>query len=248
MSEQARKTKPVSRRRRKSKSKKLVTKRQPNAPAVAEGVPSPTGARKSDFLQILDLMKVGGSHSNGQVYCIGAGATRLTFQSQQHRALNLIWALKEKWRRENLSNFKSKTVVVIGAGLAGITAALAAKEVGATVTLIERKGEVLHLQRGTQMRFIHPNIYDWPADHAVERMTDLPILNWGAGMAARVVEVLLEQWLSLAGTVERRFNFDVRELLTLGNRRTLLTAEGTDAHRPTNHNAENDVLILAVGF
>ena len=44
------------------------------------------------------------------------------------------------------------------AGLAGVTAALAARQAGAEVTLLERKPDVLHFQRGSQLRHVISNL------------------------------------------------------------------------------------------
>jgi threonine dehydrogenase-like Zn-dependent dehydrogenase len=114
---------------------------------------------------VLEHMRVSGPYPN--TYFIGSKSIRLTFLSQQVRAFNLIWALQEK-------RCLGKSVAVIGGGLAGMTAALAAQEAGAAVTLYERKADLLHLQRGCQLRFIHPNVYDWPDPESSDAFTRLP--------------------------------------------------------------------------
>src|SRR5262245_56704238 len=86
---------------------------------------------------ILDRLRIPGY---AHVYWVGRKALRLTFLSQQHRALNLIWALHED--QQLLAKTK---VTVVGAGLAGLTAAFAAHQLGAEVTLIESKLVPLHL-------------------------------------------------------------------------------------------------------
>jgi pyridine nucleotide-disulfide oxidoreductase len=194
-----------------------------------------------------------------RVYAIGAAASRLTFLSQQHRALNLIWALRVKGEL-----LPETRVAVVGGGLAGVTAAAGAHLLGAKVTLLERKAEILHLQRGTQLRFIQPNIYDWPDAGSENPFTDLPFFNWGAGMAASVVETILRQWGQIAGLVSERLNHDVRQVRVLPDRTVSLTAEGPIGFRNWRAGAASapsappeasgiyrdvfDLVILAVGF
>lgn len=193
------------------------------------------------------------------VYGVGIGATRLTFLSQQHRALNLVWALRVAGKLPARAR-----VAVVGAGLAGVTAAAAAHLLGAEVTLIERHSELLHLQRGTQLRYVLPHIYDWPEVGSGDPFTDLPFFNWGAGMAATIVETILRQWGRIAGGVTLRLSHDVRQIRTQPDGRMLVRAEAsitprTGAATPARAAmpADNttgvfqdafDVVILAVGF
>ena len=154
--------------------------------------------------RILDRLAIGEGYPN--VYWIGRKAVRLTFLSQQQRALNLIWALHKTG-----SLGSSKRVTIVGAGLAGLTAAVAAKRVGAEVTILEAKDDALHLQRGCQLRFVHPHILDWPENRANDPLTDLPCLNWGAGMAAKVANTVLEQWAAFRENIIERYGHEVRD-------------------------------------
>src|SRR4051794_33604954 len=84
------------------------------------------------------------------------GAGPVAVYSQQVRALKLVWALGQ----EKLS--PNDAVVVIGGGIAGVTAGAAAALHGADVTILEQGEELLHLQRGCHTRYLHPRIYEWP--------------------------------------------------------------------------------------
>jgi hypothetical protein len=184
--------------------------------------------------QILDKMAV--SPDRPSVYYLGNKAARLTFLSQQHRAFNLVWALHEKGKLKG-------RIAVIGGGVAGMTAAVAAHQAGAEVTLLERKSELLHLQRGSHLRFVHPNIYDWPDPKWECSFTELPCLNWGAGMAGTVVEILLRQWEQVRGGIKTLLRHDVREIRYLGDTKPVLIVNGSRQHQ-----ARYDSVIVAVGF
>src|SRR3712207_744887 len=88
------------------------------------------------------------------IYAIGYGSKQVTIYSQQVRALRLIFALQQQGFL-----FPKAEMVVVGAGIAGLTAAAAAALCGAHVTVLEQAEELLHLQRGCHTRYLHPRIY-----------------------------------------------------------------------------------------
>jgi hypothetical protein len=192
---------------------------------------------KSDEETILERLAV---LPDSNIFWIGKRAVRLTFLSQQQRALNLVWALNRTGKL-----VAGSKVAVVGAGLAGLTAAFAAHQLGSKVVLFERRSVPLHLQRGCQLRFIHPHILDWPALHSDVRLTNLPCLNWGAGMAEDVSSMVLEGWLSVEREIESRYNCHVRSVDTTGaGLLPILKGEGQDQ----NFDYVCDCVILAVGF
>src|SRR5262245_50706809 len=91
------------------------------------------------------------------VFALGSFARQVTFASQQTRALNLIWAL---FRADRLS--PGRHIAVVGAGLGGLTAAVAALTKGCRVDLFDQASQPCPIQRGNDSRFIHPNILRWP--------------------------------------------------------------------------------------
>jgi hypothetical protein len=171
------------------------------------------------------------------VYWIGRKAARLTFLSQQQRALNLVWALQSTGKIRETSQ-----VTVVGAGLVGLTAAYAALQVGASVTLVERHMVPMHLERGSQLRFIHPTILDWPLAISESVTTDLPCLNWGADTAARISATVIQQWKEIENRVDIHYGYELREIRSV-DRRPLFIAEGEN----TNYIKSCDCLILAIG-
>jgi FAD dependent oxidoreductase len=126
------------------------------------------------------------------VYVLGSFANHVTIHSQQRRAFNLIWALFKSGRLK-----EGSSVTVIGGGFAGLTAAAAAQQRGAGVTLFEKEFALLNLQIGNHTRYLHPNLYDWPQPGSEDESTALPFLNWRAGPSSSVSKTVKAEWESL---------------------------------------------------
>jgi hypothetical protein len=122
-------------------------------------------------------------------FILGCFDQRVTLYSQQVRALNLIFSLLEEQRI-----VPGDEILVIGAGVAGLTAAAAAALSGCKVTLLEKEQDVLPILRGNHTRWLHPNIYDWPRTGSHSPDARLPVLNWQAGLADAVCAQLLAEW------------------------------------------------------
>jgi hypothetical protein len=129
------------------------------------------------------------------LYVIGAFDSHVTVLSQQVRSLNLAWALVElsivPTRRET-----RRKLAIIGAGFAGLTfaAALLQKRAALYITIFEERDALLPLQQGSDSRWLHPQIYDWPAEGSEANAAMLPVLNWTAGRAFDVVVQVLWEW------------------------------------------------------
>ena len=111
----------------------------------------------------------------------------VTVYSQQVRALEFIWAL------DSAGSIEAKRVVVVGGGIAGVTASAAAILLGAHVTLLER-GEEFFTFSGLLHRYLHPRIYEWPHGNARRAGAGLPILNWTVGTASDVATRILADY------------------------------------------------------
>jgi hypothetical protein len=180
------------------------------------------------------------------LYVLGSYEGRVTIHSQQIRALNLVYALEHlgKLRKEKDGEVQ---VAVIGGGIGGMTAAVAAARLQVAVTVFERHSELLHNLRGCHTRHLHPNIYDWPQETASEKATKLPFLNWEAGSADAVAACLLDQWNKELATPERAITVHAPVQVCL--RSSLL--EGRRQVTVTSHPHQEltfDLVILAVGF
>lgn len=123
------------------------------------------------------------------VYAIVPAGGPVTFHAQQRRAFNLLWSLAE-----TKEIAIGGSVGIVGAGLAGMTAAAAAGMLGCKVTLFEGGALPFHQQRGNSTRYIHPNILDWPRKQASSKHTKLPYLNWTADYCDTVIREVEAQW------------------------------------------------------
>ncbi|MFL5381458.1 MAG: FAD-dependent oxidoreductase [Longimicrobiaceae bacterium] len=156
--------------------------------------------------RILELMTV---PDRPDVYLLGTYAKRLTLYSQQTRAINLVDAIH--WYRQP---WRDVSLAVVGGGVAGITAAARAAQLGARVTLFERLQGVLEIQRKSE-RWLHPTLYEWPFSGLDEHegRTQLPVMNWHAATAEKVADELTEEWNgSYQRMVTPYFNTEVLEI------------------------------------
>ncbi|MDM0037046.1 tetratricopeptide repeat protein [Variovorax sp. J22P271] len=169
------------------------------------------------------------------VYFLGPTASRVSFASQQRRALNLIWALNEARKLSGL------TVGVVGGGLAGMTAAAAAIACGADVWLFDAGQRLCWTQRETDIRYVHPTINFWPQE-PLTSITRWPFLNWFAAPASEVIHTVERQWEhEFARTAQVKLGVRVHGLDCHSGRVEILYGNGGARQRC-------HVAIIAVGF
>ena len=162
--------------------------------------------------QILKAAVVPGKSQ--RVYSIGSFSKRVNFLAQQRRALNLVWALSEDGRLEN-----KPRVAVIGGGLAGVTAAAALIAFDVAVDVFEKGGRVLHRQRKTAHRRVHPTINAWPFEK-ISVATELPFYDWSVGVSSEVAEAIASDFEKTMMDFEYDINVGVtaRDLAPIGTR------------------------------
>lgn len=140
-----------------------------------------------------------------RLYIVGAFDTGVTVYSQQIRALNLVWAGVSSGVIPSLSEGQDAlpgeevSIAIVGAGFAGLTvaAALLKKRANARIFLFEQRDALLPLQQGSDSRWLHPRIYDWPKAGSEASVAMLPLLNWTAARASDVVVQVLSQWRTI---------------------------------------------------
>jgi hypothetical protein len=176
------------------------------------------------------------------VFVLGCFEKRVTVYAQQVRALNLIDALLTENQIRPTAN-----VAIVGAGFAGMTAAVAlAKAVPtlARLDLFEATASALPLQHNSQ-RYLHPHFYDWPLEGANNKDAGLPIMNWTAGPAGKVSN-LLKKELDKA-TIESRL------ILHQGQKVTEIIPNDLGLVRVVIEEKSKvfpfyEIVILAIGF
>nr|MDQ2646003.1 FAD-dependent oxidoreductase [Myxococcota bacterium] len=122
------------------------------------------------------------------VYLLGTPASRITIADQQKRAFNLVASLVASGRVR-----PETAIAIVGAGVAGATAAVYATRLDLKVAVFEQHGDAMMIQQGSS-RWLHPNLYDWPRPNWSVRHTAFPCMNWTANTAANVVAELRAEW------------------------------------------------------
>ncbi|MFN0055678.1 MAG: FAD-binding protein [Planctomycetales bacterium] len=131
-------------------------------------------------------------------FVLGTFDRQVTVYDQQVRALNLAFALFHADRLPQPNSMaQDQWTVVIGAGVAGLTFAAASLWLGKKVVLVEKQPVECHLQRGCDIRWIHPHIYHWPRLGSEQPYAGLPLLSWVEGTASDVARQIIGQWKEL---------------------------------------------------
>lgn len=171
-------------------------------------------------------------------YVLGCLDRRVTIYSQQVRALNLAAALVASRRVK-----PGDTVVVVGAGAAGLTCAAGLRHLGATVTVLEAQEHILGLFRGGSTRWVHPGVYDWPLDGWDRSRAGLPLLDWEHGTVADVRMQLERGWAAAGNGVDVRLS--VREVRVGAPGEELRTVWWNERG---SRRVRTRTVVLAVGF
>jgi FAD-NAD(P)-binding len=134
------------------------------------------------------------------IYSIGNFDAGVTVLSQQTRALNLACAMIEEGLVSCTIPGRTpppkRSIAVVGGGFAGLTfaAGLIAKNANVEISMFEERDVLLPLQHGSDARWLHPNIYNWPEAGSEMTAAMLPIMNWTAARASDVTVQLLAEW------------------------------------------------------
>ena len=205
-------------RRRRLSVPSTATDLPPDAPTDRcvwqTACPQPREARRSarplNEQQALHLISTSEIFPGQPIYELGPGERLRTVSNQQFRALALVQAL------ESLRLLRPP-VLVLGGGIGGVTAALAANAFGHETRLFEQSDRLLGPLRTARGRWIHPRLFDWPAHRWRDGNAGSPFLNWSAGQ----VEDVREGWLPELQTLEEgqsgiEVTIDCAVKLTLG--------------------------------
>lgn len=172
------------------------------------------------------------------LYCFGYRHALLSIRAQQVRALNLAAALHEK------SIIPRVPVVVIGAGVAGLTLAAATVELGGRAVVVDHALAPMGNLRNATHRYLHPNMLRWPDPDWDNPDAEMPLLNWSADWGNRVWEHL---WNSVEPYINRGMS------LELPSQNIQVTRDGTERWRATwtfreeNKHESDAIVVLALG-
>ena len=127
-------------------------------------------------------------------YVIGPFATRVNFSSQQRRALNLIWSINDDFQKSgDKDGLAGKDVAIVGAGLAGLTAAVGVAAFGGSAWNLERQEDIFERMLEANHRDIHPTINFWPQEE-INPSTYLPFFNWHHASCDLVLQRIKNEW------------------------------------------------------
>ncbi len=176
-----------------------------------------------------------------RVFAIGPFGGRVSFASQQRRALNTVWALEQ----DGCIAAGSK-VAVLGGGLAGVTAATALAARKCIVHLFESEQRILSVQQDTNHRFVHPTINFWP-EMDLSPTTKFPFLDWHADKCSRIIDVLHDEWrLHFKKYITKTYlKSEVKKIETEDGLPFVVCAPGGDA---PERSGPYKAVIMAMGF
>lgn len=176
-----------------------------------------------------------------QVYRLICPAARITVRSQQTRALNLAWALAPE-----LAKVAGTTVAVIGGGAAGIMFSACVALLHAKVDLYE-KGRLMHLQRGSWHRPLHPEIYSWPDETAFRPVSHLPLFGWTTGSANDVANEIVSKFRVVQKATGDRLEVHEEARAALATNGELVV-HALGRHRADPQRRRFDYVVIASGF
>lgn len=187
---------------------------------------------------------------NTNLFVIGTFAAPISFSSQQQRALNLVWGIQKTMALEGQEpNLRDKKIAIVGAGVSGMTSALACKSLGADVWLYEKDSEVLNRFNQADHRELHPTINFWPQQN-LRCTTKLPFFNWHSDKCDSIMTEIRKQWASLHVDPSSMIaNHKGHEVRSIQNENDMWGIDGYDLINEQNFSVKGfDILILAPGF
>jgi len=189
-----------------------------------------------------DILRICSVPNSPRIFLLPTKERPSRILSQQRRALNLVHALFEN------GVFAERGLGVIGGGFGGLTAAAYAALQGVEVTVFERQEKFFKRFENSQ-RYIHPRMYDWPLEGWSIPEADLPVMNWSAGLAKKVVADLIRQF----DIVKSQFHADVQLGAHINSDNIQGASDGAWVRWHNNKaNAVTkkrfDALIICVGF
>lgn len=176
------------------------------------------------------------------LFDIGCRFSPISIRDQMIRG----FLITDRLQRAGLIN-ERKPLLIIGAGVAGATAALVASERNVPVTLVDRAGRPFLRQAGAT-RYISPSLYDWPAVHwgnlqfPLGSGVQLP-LAWREGQAASIAA----SWIRELAEKEAKRVRDRSTNLSLSPLTIIMNCEVVEVER-LRHSTPNPTGTITVNF
>lgn len=187
-----------------------------------------------------DWLLAAGNPAESGLYFVGTIDRRITFYSQQVRALRLAHALSQAGELKPTDN-----IAVVGAGAAGVTAALGLALLGNDVTLYDPAASILQLQSASP-RLLHPHIYEWPGLGSLDDRAGLPVLDWSANHGGAVCAQLQADF-DAAKMRLQNLTFNPAHTLSSLDRAGARWRLGLSTNGSVNYR-QFDKVVLAIGF
>jgi hypothetical protein len=204
------------------------------------------------------------------IFDLSSGLSHVSIRDQVVRARILM--------RDVSKAYGPKTrVLVVGAGVGGVSAAMAAAELGSQVVVVDTNDQPFALQLGVSTRYVGPFMYEWPCAFSADQSyppSDVTLWppvavsspSWASAtpMPASSLASQLTTWLTGALSAwatkgpKPVFIFRVKPTLAKrfvnafrSNKRTYPTASGVAWPSGTNASTKGfrpDVIVLAAGM
>lgn len=182
------------------------------------------------------------------LYTIGTYASRLNVASQQRRAINLVDAIDRELETSGKGSLSRKRVLIIGAGAAGVTAAIAARLYDASISLVDKADAPYSLFKDAAHRTLSPKQNNWPFED-VGHTTYLPFCNWFEADGKTVEECLKDDWNRYAKNIGVEFDPHVEVIaLTQDQTASQWTVSYKVAPKNTSLSEAFDIVIFATGY
>lgn len=195
---------------------------------------------KKDLNSFLEQYKI---KETGDIL-LGIFQPGMTVYNQQLRALNIFYALHELGEISEGEN-----LAIIGAGVAGMSFALAALDKGYEVDLFEKTSLLLPFQYGSDTRRIHPHFYNWPEPMSEYPYSELPFFQWRHETASTVSKDIFRGYRSILKKYSQQYNEFKNTLITSSDISNIGSRKEISFNSKTGHQQKQyDKLILAIGF
>lgn len=199
------------------------------------------------------LIKAMKAPDSDQVFFVGPFARRITFHTQQNRALNLVWALAKK--KIVSPPIRGTRVAVVGASVAGCAAAAALAEAGCEVQLFDAQdissNPPANPKLSTSNRFVHPSINFWPMQPSgLTDTTSLFAFDWFAAPAKEILDrhLSLERETYEGWAIEQKFLKRITRYMVNDNQVWLRGLDLEAQENPASQYGPFDIAIFCTGF